>query len=76
MWIGRLPLPQNPPISLEIIIFFALTIDLSAVKLWNYNKSMRDGTKGIRDIELYINDDLKFSGTVKMAKGSTTIDYS
>ena len=56
MWIGRLPLPQNPPISLEIIVFFALTVELSAVKLWNYNKSMRDSTKGLRDVEVYLND--------------------
>ena len=76
MWIGRLPLPQNPPIHLEIIVYYALNIELSAVKLWNYNKSMRDGTKGLRDIELYLNDEIKFSGTVKMAKGSKTADYS
>ena len=76
MWIGRLPLPQSPPISLEIIVFYALSIELSAVKLWNYNKSMRDSTKGLRDIEVYINDQIEYTGPVKIAKGSRTVDYS
>ena len=76
MWIGSLPAPQTPPVFLEIIIFFALNVDLSAVKIWNYNKSMRDATKGVREIEVLLNNELKFEGTVCMGKGSTKDDYS
>lgn len=76
MWIVRLPPPQNPPVFLEVIVNFAITIELSAVKLWNYNKSLRDGTKGLRDIELFLNDDLKYTGIVKMARGLKSGDYS
>ena len=76
MWIGSLPLPQTPPIFLEILVYFALNIDLAAVKIWNYNKSVRDGTKGVRDVELYLNDELKYEGTVKMGRGQINDDYS
>ena len=50
MWIGSLPLPQTPPVFLEIVVYYSKDTDLSAVKIWNYNKSIRDSTKGIRDI--------------------------
>ena len=76
MWIGSLPLPQTPPVFLEISVYFALNIDLGAVKIWNYNKSVRDGTKGVRDIELHLNDELKYEGTVKMGRGQINDDYS
>ena len=69
MWIGSLPLPQNPPIHLEVVIHFALSSDLAAIKIWNYNKSVRDSTKGVRDIEILLNDELKFEGVVKMGRG-------
>lgn len=58
MWIGSLPSPQSPPVFLEIVIYFALNVELSAVKIWNYNKSMRDATKGVREIEVFLNSDL------------------
>lgn len=76
MWIGSLPLPQHPPIYIEVVIHFALSSDLAAVKIWNYNKSVRDGTKGIRDVEILLNDELKFEGVVKMGRGQVKEDYS
>jgi len=76
MWIGSLPMPQTPPIFLEILVYFALNVDLAAVKIWNYNKSVRDSTKGVRDIELYLNGELKYEGTVKMGRGQIQDDYS
>lgn len=61
---------------LEIVVFFAINVELSAVKIWNYNKSMRDATKGVREIEVFLNNELKHEGTVCMGKGSTKEDYS
>lgn len=69
MWIGSLPLPQSPPLYLEILVFFARDTKLSAVKIWNYNKSVRDSTKGVRDIQLFVNDELKYEGPVRMGRG-------
>ena len=37
---------------------------------------MRDGTKGVREVQLYLNDDLKYEGSIKMGKGSLKDDYS
>ena len=76
MWIGRLPLPQSPPVHLEIVIYFNLNVELGVVKIQNYNKSVRDGTKGVRDIELYLNDELKYDGIVKMGRGQLNEDFS
>jgi len=49
MWLGSLPVPQYPPVYLEIVMYYPV-MRLSAVKIWNYNKSVRDATKGIKDI--------------------------
>ena len=76
MWIGSLPLPQHPPIYLEVVIHFALTSDLAAIKIWNYNKSVRDSTKGVRDVEVLLNGQLKYEGVVKMGRGQVQEDYS
>lgn len=69
MWIGSLPLPQTPPVHLEITVYYARDTELSAVKIWNYNKSVRDSTKGIRDIQLFINEELRHEGMVRMGRG-------
>ena len=76
MWIGHLPPPQQPPLHLEIYIWLPKDSEVSAVKIWNYNKSVRDSTKGVREIELYLNNELKYEGTVKMGRGQTRDDYS
>jgi hypothetical protein len=57
-------------------VFFALNVELSGIKIWNYNKSMRDGTKGVREVQVYLNEDLKYEGSIKMGKGSLKDDYS
>lgn len=67
MWIGSLPPPQTPPV--EIVIQYALKTELAAVKIWNYNKSLRNGTKGVQDIQLFLNDELKYEGPVRMGRG-------
>lgn len=49
MWIGYLP-PQ--PKNLEIVILLNQDFQLGGVKIWNYNKSAIDCTKGIKDIQI------------------------
>ncbi len=47
MWIGYLP---PPPKSLEIVIVLDSSIQIGGLKIWNYNKSAIDCTKGVKDI--------------------------
>ena len=53
-----------------------LSSDLAAIKIWNYNKSVRDSTKGVREIEVFLNGENKFGGVVKMGRGQVNEDYS
>jgi protein JBTS26 len=47
MWIGYRP---APPKNLEIVIQLDKSIEIGGLKIWNYNKSAIDCTKGIKDI--------------------------
>ena len=73
MWLGYLPLP---PLHLEIVVYYNKDIQLGAIRLWNYNKSIIDFTKGIKDIEIILNDQIMWEGTLEGGKGQTDVDYS
>jgi hypothetical protein len=73
MWIGYLP---KPPLKLEIVLFFNKQVELGGVKIWNYNKSIIDFTKGIKEVECILNDNLVWNGKIDGAKGKSTEDYS
>jgi hypothetical protein len=47
MWIGYLP---PPPKNLEIVIHLNDNIIIGGLKIWNYNKSAIDCTKGVKEI--------------------------
>lgn len=47
MWLGTMP---DPPKCLEIGISFKTTHGIGAMKIWNYNKSLIDSMKGIKEI--------------------------
>jgi len=49
MWIGYLPLP---PKSLEIVITLHRDVQIGGLKIWNYNKSAIDCTKGVKDVAI------------------------
>lgn len=51
MWIGYLPIP---PKHLEIVIIVNKDIVVGGLKIWNYNKSAIDCTKGIKEIQILI----------------------
>lgn len=46
MWIGYLPVH---PKHLEIVIDFDKQTEIGGLKIWNYNKSSIDCTKGIKE---------------------------
>jgi hypothetical protein len=49
MWIGyRPPLPKN----LEIVFCLPKETKIGGLKIWNYNKSAIDCTKGVKDIQI------------------------
>jgi len=47
MWFGYLP---KAPLNLEIQIFYSKDSELAGVRLWNYNKSILDCTKGCKRV--------------------------
>ena len=47
MWLGTMP---EPPKCLEIGIRFKSPLGLGALKIWNYNKSLIDSIKGIKEL--------------------------
>lgn len=54
MWIGYLP---KPPQHLEVLMYYNKDIKLGALKIWNYNKSIVDCTKGAKEIQVLINNE-------------------
>ena len=73
MWIGYLP---KPPYALEIVLFFAKDTELGGIKIWNYNKSITDFTKGLKDVEIILNDMQVWQGRINGGKGKTDEDFS
>lgn len=47
MWIGYRP---PPPKTLEIVILLPIETRLGGLKIWNYNKSAIDCTKGVKEV--------------------------
>lgn len=66
MWLGYLPLP---PLSLEIVVFYNRETEIGGLKVWNYNKSIIDFTKGVKEVQIIVNDGLLWQGTILGGKG-------
>lgn len=49
MWLASLP---EPPLKIEIEIKYSQCVILAGIKIWNYNKSLIDSGKGVREIKL------------------------
>ncbi len=66
MWIGYLPMhPKN----LEIALDFDLYADIGGLKIWNYNKSSVDCTKGIKEAQILIDNNEVWKGNVNSGRG-------
>lgn len=61
MWVCVMPLP---PACLEISVTLP-AVEVGALRLWNYNKSMLDSYKGVKEMEIIINDERAWSGVIK-----------
>lgn len=53
MWLGSMP---DPPKTIEIEINYDDTIQLGGIKVFNYNKSLIDSVKGVKDLEILYNN--------------------
>lgn len=73
MWIGYLP---KPPQKLELVVYFNKDTVLGGIKLWNYNKSILDYTKCVKEVEIILNDDTVWNGCLIGGKGKIDEDYS
>lgn len=49
MWIGYLPMQ---PKNLEIVILLNQDVQVGGLKIWNYNKSAIDCTKGVKEVQI------------------------
>jgi hypothetical protein len=61
LWLGYLPLP---PLNLEISIFYNKDVELGGLKIWNYNKSIIDYTKCVKEIQALINGEIHWEGAL------------
>jgi len=73
MWQGFLP---KKSVKLEFAINYNKEKRLGGIRIWNYNRSAKDSTKGVKDIEVMVNDEKVWEGVVKIGKGATDEDYS
>ena len=73
MWLGYLP---TPPQRLEILIRFDKAINLGGIKIWNYNKSIRDSTKCVNELKIMLNDTIMWTGSLQKGKGQINLDYA
>ncbi|XP_078793926.1 katanin-interacting protein isoform X4 [Oryzias latipes] len=71
--------PFHPPIQLYFIIRNmerSLDFGISCIKIWNYNRSLKDLDIGARHVKLYLNSTLVFEGELEKGCGSQVFDYS
>jgi Domain of unknown function (DUF4457) len=73
MWLGYLPLP---PKHLEIQIRVASSVKVGGLKLWNYNKGIFDCTKGVFQLQVLLNDNIAWEGSLEPGRGYVNKDYS
>lgn len=71
MW--SIPLPI-PPLNLEISV--NLPENPSGIRIWNYNKSVLDSVKGIKDVQIFKDKDLVWEGIVKRGCGNKFDNYA
>lgn len=56
----------------EITVTFSTPVQLSMIRIFNYNKSRTYGYRGARMCRLYLDDKLTFSGEIRMGPGNLT----
>lgn len=49
MWLGSMP---DPPKTIDIEIIYDDDVIIGGIKVFNYNKSLIDSVKGVKDLEV------------------------
>ena len=70
MWLGCMP---APPKCLELAITFPSGTRIGGIRLWNYNKSLIESVKGVKEVEVFVCDLPKWHGTVNRGNGRETV---
>lgn len=61
---------------LEIVIEIDKDTRIGGLKIWNYNKSSLDCTKGVKEVEILINDSNVWQGRIESGRGQTSVEYA
>ena len=72
MWFCQFP---TYPKCAWIFIGFSSKYDVGALRIWNYNKSSIDATKGVKELEIFLNEQPKWYGPVKCGVGNEESEY-
>ena len=72
MWLASLPDASQ---RIEIEVSLPKDTVLGGVKVWNYNKSLIDSGKGVKDMMIRYNDTLELKVEIKKGTGNDLEDY-
>ena len=72
MWVCTLP---PPPKCAEIGLNLDGQKGIGALRIWNYNKSLIESTKGIKELEIMLNNQLVWSGMIQKGPGNENEEY-
>ena len=71
MWLGPMP---APPTCLELALTYSKQEKLGGVRIWNFNKSLLDSVKGVKECEIQLNDSVMWTGTISRGNGHAMIE--
>lgn len=67
MWLCNMP---APPITPEIYINSKSNVKIGGFRIWNYNRSLIDSIKGIKEIEIVSSGTVVWAGVINRAPGN------
>ncbi|KAG6545885.1 hypothetical protein Mapa_012540 [Marchantia paleacea] len=75
MWMCPLPPAGDPPLEIHIQVP-GLDLIPGHMRIWNYNRSIGETTKGVREMQVYVDRELIWQGMVGKGCGNRVFDYS
>lgn len=60
---------RKQPLPLSIVIQLAEPVTLALLRIWNYNKSRVHSYRGVKFVQIKLNNQLIFSGEIAKASG-------
>lgn len=61
---------------LELMIKVPKKEGLSSLKIWNFNKNINESIKGVKNMEVLINEEIVWRGQILRGCGNSVFDYS